>query len=402
MKKNPFTTKNNLLKTLIVLGIIAIICSLYVQYVKPYVKELSLEKQDQLRIKDLDSLNGAMQEMVSASSTGFIGKNKTIYISIPSDDSRCSNLDLPSVPDGWQYHCVATTTLSKTDGSGWVPVNLSEKINQLPIDPINKPETLNYYAYVASSTNQYVFVGALDSKRFLKGKAKNDGGIDNIRHEIGSNISLWSTAQGIVGYWPLKKEDGFILHNYFKNHPNGEIIGKPYWNELDNSLKLDGNNFVYVDQFPEMNSIGMVNTGFTIVLSIKDTENINQSITEKWVDSTSYPWAIRIENDNLIFAEYDGQNWSGASTPIVNIKKNTWSKVTCVRDVKNKRLNVYINNILVTSQEDGITSNTSNFKGFTIGSRNRSGDLKAKTDIKDFYVLNRPLQQRDLISFGEN
>ncbi len=230
MKIIPKLKKETLLKVLIFIGIIAIITSLYIQYGKPYIKELSLEKQDQARIKDLDSLNGVLKETVSASSTKYIGKNKTIYISIPSDDSKCSNLDLPSVPDGWQYHCVATTTLKKTDGTGWIPVNISEKIDQLPIDPINNPETLNYYAYVASSTNQYVFAGALDSKKFLKEKSQSDDGIDNTRYEIGNNLRLLGYAEGLIGYWPMNEGNGTIAHDIINNNNfdlyNANVLSK--------------------------------------------------------------------------------------------------------------------------------------------------------------------------------
>ncbi len=350
--------KNTILKIFIGLGVIAIGGSAYIQYGKPYFAELSLEKQDQVRIKDLDTLNNIIKDAIlvpqldsinspqannlstttlaSTSSstpktsiktfkkiirpkaqgievmalqnllkdegvfadevTGYMGpvtikalkdfqikynitkpgeegygvfgpstrvkansliaskietpvveKKKVVYISIPSDDSTCANLDLPSVPDGWIYHCSNQNNYQKTDGTGWIPLNISEYISQLPIDPVNKAETLNYYAYVASSTD-YVLTGVLDSKKYLIEKTQNDNGIDNMRYEIGSNLKLWADAEGLVGYWPMNEGSGYVIHDISNKNINGEIVNIPTWTSVinENWLKFDGNN-TYVD-----------------------------------------------------------------------------------------------------------------------------------------------------------
>lgn len=194
-------TKENILKWLIVIGIIAILASLCVQYVKPYLSELSFEKQDQSRIKDIDTLNGIIKGIISTSKNQSIGKINIIYVSLPSDDPTCANLDLPSTPDGWTYHCSNQTDYQKVDGTGWIPINVSGKINQLPIDPVNSGATLNYYAYVTNSTNGYVITGVLNSNKYSKEKARNDGGIDDIRYETGTALNLWGDAEGLIGYW---------------------------------------------------------------------------------------------------------------------------------------------------------------------------------------------------------
>ena len=165
MKKLQFT-KNKILKILIFIGIITICASLYIQYGQPYLKELSLQKLDQQRIKDLDSLNSILKDISSGPNAQFIGKNKVIYISLPSDDSTCSNLDLPSVPDGWAYHCSKQADYQKTTGTGWIPINVSGKINQLSLDPINNGGMLNYYVYVTGD-GEYVITGVLNSKKYL-------------------------------------------------------------------------------------------------------------------------------------------------------------------------------------------------------------------------------------------
>ncbi|MBP6931554.1 MAG: hypothetical protein KBB62_02420, partial [Candidatus Pacebacteria bacterium] len=187
MKKVSLPNKETALKTLIILGIIAICVSLYIQYGKPYIKELSLEKQDQVRIKDLDTLDGIIKEIASSSATQTMGKENIIYISIPSDDPNCSNLELPSTPDSWSYHCSNLSDYKKTDGSGWIPINFKGKISQLPVDSINNLKTLNYYSYVTNSTNEHVLTSGLSSTKHLIEKAQTDKGIDDIRYETRVN-----------------------------------------------------------------------------------------------------------------------------------------------------------------------------------------------------------------------
>jgi len=68
--------RGTVLKILIGLGLIAIIISLYMQYGKPYWKELITEKQDRVRINDLSSLNSILKGTLPASS-------KLIYLSLP-------------------------------------------------------------------------------------------------------------------------------------------------------------------------------------------------------------------------------------------------------------------------------------------------------------------------------
>src|SRR5215831_5689421 len=91
-----------------------------------------------------------------------------VYISLPSNDPDCTDLDLPPLSTGWSYHCVPANLLTKSDGTGWLPLYLiSSNITTLPIDPINDAATIDYYAYVAAgdpNSPPYVITSALDSE----------------------------------------------------------------------------------------------------------------------------------------------------------------------------------------------------------------------------------------------
>lgn len=193
--------KNTVLKMLIATGIFAILLSLYTQYGKPYLNERALEKQDAIRIRDIDALSLAVQDVLKASSTAYLGEPNTVYISIPSDDPTCANLDLPSLPEGWSYNCASQENYKKADGTGWVPVDLTNTVSILPVDPSDTPNTLNYHSYVAS-TSEYSLSTTLDSKRLLVEKAREDLGTDDTRYEKGSPLhkALLEKASLLVKY----------------------------------------------------------------------------------------------------------------------------------------------------------------------------------------------------------
>lgn len=204
--------KTTILTCAILLGIVAIGISAYVRYELPYKHELALEKLDGQRIRDLDSLNGVLQDVMLNDPEDASGTPNTVYISIPSDSPTCSDLNLPSLPQGWQYHCVTQSNLINLSGTGWIPINFpfleTLKIPALPVDPINNADTLNYYAFVMNNTGgpiPYALTGVLDSKKYIAEKAQTDGGTDPIRYELGSNFYLWADAQGLVGDWPMNR-----------------------------------------------------------------------------------------------------------------------------------------------------------------------------------------------------
>src|SRR3989344_4007372 len=239
-----------ILLILIFLGLCAIGVSAYLQYGKPYMLEVEVQKQDEMRIADLGALDTALQTILTLNATTTLGHANTVYISIPSANPDCSDLELPSLSDGWSYHCAPSPALTNTDGTGWLPFAVD--IATLPIDPINNPDTLNYYSFVTDSTSliastspsvassteastsrkknskvatttatstvevstttQYVLTAVLDSKKYLTEKAQTDNGTDPIRYELGSpnshSSSLWAQAPGLIGYWPINEGSG--------------------------------------------------------------------------------------------------------------------------------------------------------------------------------------------------
>jgi hypothetical protein len=309
MNKLHRPTKETFLKSLIVIGIFAIIGSLYIQEVKPYLKELSLRSQDKQRIEDLNTLNHSLKGIE------INALRNTIYISVPAEDSKCTNLNLPSLPEEWSYSCSSPSTYKNSDGSGWIPLNISSHIPALPIDPINNVSTMNYYSFVPSSDG-YVITAVFNSEKYLEEMTQKDGGIDSLRYEIGTNIKIWSEAQGLVGYWPMlsdlnqaiKIEDGltelsdnnltiliwvnlsqqkleayeflylppFVLYAY-NTHPTLDILASVYGKDQQYFSK-DMNNLTY-DEWHQI--------GFTYKQN-KETDSIEiANILDGKIDNTN-------------------------------------------------------------------------------------------------------------------
>lgn len=150
--------------------------------------EEGIEKQDRKRIIDITTLDGVVRIAKKRSPSLFLGNPKIIYTSLLASNADCSDLNLPALPAGMSYRCVTSESdLRKTDGSGWLPVQLlKNNIIQLPIDPLNTA-TQNY-AYITDGSG-YKFWTLIESSKYKK-QAQNDRGTLSNAFEKGTNASL--------------------------------------------------------------------------------------------------------------------------------------------------------------------------------------------------------------------
>jgi len=213
------STGFTLLELLIVIGILAILSTTVMIVINP--ADLLARSRDSRRISDLSTLNTAINLFVGFYSNVSLGDPNIVYVSLPSNQSNCSDLNLPSLPSGWSYHCVSSANLRKVDGNGWIPIDftkmdISSPISHLPVDPKNT------YVRDLSQSNDFFFTYAVDSSKRWELNAKtesakfgftsrdgfpivdaattpapiNDGG-DNGLYEIGSNLALIPDLGGL-------------------------------------------------------------------------------------------------------------------------------------------------------------------------------------------------------------
>jgi hypothetical protein len=105
------------------------------------------------------------------------------------------------------------------NGDGWIPIRFSDypiiALSQLPIDPINKPPY--YYSFVAGGSYK---LSAKPETNYSA--AINDGGIEPLLYEAGSNKKLSTFQSGLILYYDFDSIDptnGLVLdRSGFNNH----------------------------------------------------------------------------------------------------------------------------------------------------------------------------------------
>lgn len=190
-----------LLELLIVIGILAILSTTMVLIINP--AELLRRARDSQRISDLSTLKTAIGYYITNTSEPYLGGAST--------NSTCYNgggtLTMWATTSGvsasgftaWTY---STTTLQKTNGTGWVPINFDgliggSPIGSLPIDPTNSSATANpslYYVYTCEATNLTFEIDAnMESAYYKTGGPgdveSTDGGDNNYLYEVGTVLT---------------------------------------------------------------------------------------------------------------------------------------------------------------------------------------------------------------------
>jgi type II secretory pathway pseudopilin PulG len=160
---------------LVVIAIIAILAAVVVLIINPL--ELTRRGRDSARLTDLANLQQAINVAVqeSTASGGAILCNGATY--------PCSGLSTAG-------------TARPSNGTGWVKVNLSTQksvsVPTLPVDPTN---TATYHYLYCADNDAWEINGVLESDQ-QKGRMGTDGGDDDNKYEVGSNLGLVGVSAG--------------------------------------------------------------------------------------------------------------------------------------------------------------------------------------------------------------
>ena len=210
---NKSSKSFTLVELLIVISILAVLSSAVVVVINPI--EMLRQGRDITRMREVSSINRTLSMFQKDRPTVSMGLANRIHVSIPDTSTTCANLGLPTLPLGWEYRCVPIADLRRIDGNGWIPINFTtmfqgSPLASLPIDPTNTAASSNFYVYITDGRT-WVLASLLESERHAPSAAR-DGGTDSARFEAGTNLSLWTTASGLVGYWSFDGT-GSIAHN---------------------------------------------------------------------------------------------------------------------------------------------------------------------------------------------
>ncbi len=180
-----------LLELLIVIGILAVLSTTMVLVINP--AEMLRRARDSQRISDLNTIKSALAfylteaaspDLDGSSSTAmFVYKHPNITITGTSCGAKSSRNE---------------STSQAVNGSGWIPVNLSDltggsPISGYPVDP-NPYTDKRYYIYLPDQ-NTYTFelLANMESTTYSAQEA-TDGGLLNDVYEVGTRMIATATT----------------------------------------------------------------------------------------------------------------------------------------------------------------------------------------------------------------
>ena len=298
-----------LIELLIVIGILAVLVSAVVVTLNP--AQLLAQARDSKRQQDLSALNQALNTVYALDQTISFGASSTVYTSLPDSSSTCGSWGLPSLPTGWTYNCVPTSTLQQTNGTGWIPVNFQSNgvvtLSSLPIDPVNASSSNLYYTYITGGS--FKLSATMESQKYAS-LASSDGGTISGAFELGSDLSL---GQGIFpsGWIKVPGDSRFSTSDFYvmkydakclsatTNQPYNTVGGTydtGYRTYANNTLPCTSANNEYIASTP---------SGFPIAnISQTDAASYCASIGAHLI--TNNEWQTIAWN-----AQNNPQNWSG-------------------------------------------------------------------------------------------
>ena len=258
-KTSGFAPSFTLIELLIVIAILAVLAVAVVLILNP--TELLKESRDTTRIQDLAVVNKALALVETDTPSASLGTSTFVYVSIPDSSATCSNLGLPALPAGYTYACAPTSTVTKTDGTGWIPVSFDSlsfgaPFSKLPADPTNTTSSGLYYTYIPGGSWKLT---ALFESEDRTDEANKDGGVDSITYEVGTSLTLAPFVRGLVGWW--KMDDNAVtstVTDYSENDFHGVYgLGTTSTAGFSTSGKIDqALNFVKTNASSSVRIVG--------------------------------------------------------------------------------------------------------------------------------------------------
>ncbi|MDP3975309.1 MAG: type II secretion system protein [bacterium] len=181
-----------LIELLVVIGILAVLATITILVLNP--AQLFAQGRDSQRISDLSTLRSAISLYLATVSSPDLdgaaacGTNCWTHLSGAGVNCEGRHTGLTTAAD----------TDRTVDGTGWVPVDLTDTAGGAPVAalPIDPSDTTTYfYSYLCDSTNTTFELNAnMESTRYANGGDDDveatDGGNSATLYEVGSDPGL--------------------------------------------------------------------------------------------------------------------------------------------------------------------------------------------------------------------
>ncbi len=356
MSKNILSYHHNsssftLIELLISISILAILMSITAIAMNP--SEMIKRSRDTKRFNDISNLQ---MFLTMARSEGLLNSTicdgTKIYVSLPNSISL-SNTNLPA---GVSWVQVSEDNLRKSNGTGWIPINLSGSYTSgfsmasLPVDPQNTLNDNLYYTFYCNPQQEYILTSYMESKTFgPKGnetsKTNKDGGPDPYLYEVGSNLFISPLKP--VGSWSFDEGTGTIVNDSSGNNNNGTLYNGPIWTDgqVNKTLSFDG-----VDDYVDCGNDESLN--ITDAITIEGWFQSNEGTNYGMIISKMTGWRasgywMSYDKGLYIFNVGKGsdyQMWGASASAGAE-----WTHITGTF-TKDGQIKIYKNGVLVQSQ----------------------------------------------------
>jgi prepilin-type N-terminal cleavage/methylation domain-containing protein len=384
-----------LIELLIVIAIIAVLATVVILALNP--AQLLAQARDSNRVSDLATMNQALTLYNEDVGSGM-GSSSVVYVSVPdpaatsSAGTDCASLGLASssLPTGWAWHCAASSTYRKVNGTGWLPVDFTKvssgsPLGSLPVDPVNTTSTGLYYAYVVNG-DPWEMTAEMESQKYGMGGSHDvvskDGGQYPDLYEVGTDLSLSPVDYdpSLVGYWKLDEGSGSTVIDSSANGDNGTWKGTPAGS--GGTYYTSGQNQAYAGYFNGSNNYVSISsiapdlTSNTLTAWIKTTSNAGYDNSDYKIPHDPIVWTNIYSIGSTLqagFAVVSGKaaatiHWSTSGSGVgfnvtlngsIPVDDNAWHQIVWVINKSSNTTALYVDGVLdVSGSLSGFTTNT--------------------------------------------
>lgn len=212
-----------LIELLVVIAVIAILSVVVILALNP--AQLLAQGRDANRLNDMATITRAVNLYSSdnGGATGYsLGTPNIVYLSIPDPSAtttagtNCAGLGFSGA-----YHCAASSTFRKTNGTGWIPINFASTtvgspLSSLPVDPINTTTSGKYYEYMTDG-KIFEVAAAPESQKYYNSSSTSfaAGSAGNL---INLGVTYTTSTLSLSG--DLTKYCGFAQYVFDSNTNN--------------------------------------------------------------------------------------------------------------------------------------------------------------------------------------
>lgn len=208
-----------LIELLVVIAVIAILAVVVILVLNP--SQLLAQGRDSTRLSDMVTITKAVN-VYNSDKGGIVGSSlgtpNVTYLSVPDPTAtttagtNCAGLGFSGA-----YHCAASSTYRKTNGTGWIPVNFASvtvgsPLGILPVDPINTTSSGEYYQYKTDGTT-FEITAVPESQKYNSQPTSFAAGSSRVLINLG--ITFTTSTLSLSG--DLTKYCGFAQYVFDSN-----------------------------------------------------------------------------------------------------------------------------------------------------------------------------------------